>query len=160
MTSLDLMQNLNDAQRNQVYYYLWENQGRPQEESFGERTFHNNATREAERSAAIVRCDFFKNMIYFHLWVLRGSPQGVSASFGQELFNDPHRCSEPERSEATKRAWRDYAEECSICSDSLISKARTSAQSCNHIFHRQCLTAWLGRDDSCPLCRRVVTYVT
>lgn len=34
-----------------------------------------------------------------------------------------------------------------------------SPKSCGHIFHKECLVAWLQEHDECPLCRRKVVHV-
>ncbi|CAA7054090.1 unnamed protein product [Microthlaspi erraticum] len=48
------------------------------------------------------------------------------------------------------------SEACSICFESLVGtsdKAPTQI-SCSHVFHDRCISQWLRRKNSCPLCRR------
>ncbi len=45
------------------------------------------------------------------------------------------------------------AEPCSICRDPYVTGEEQTTTSCNHRFHRTCLTAWLQRSPTCPLCR-------
>jgi hypothetical protein len=50
-------------------------------------------------------------------------------------------------------------EECPICLDSLCAEAEKKAYNavarlpCGHTFHRHCVTRWLVRCSSCPVCR-------
>lgn len=58
--------------------------------------------------------------------------------------------------------------ECSIClecyspSDTIAwakdGGTNSSDAGCDHIFHRECLFAWLNDHDDCPLCRRVILH--
>lgn len=41
---------------------------------------------------------------------------------------------------------------CSICLDPVVADSHMTT--CNHQFHRSCLTEWITRSPSCPLCRR------
>lgn len=43
---------------------------------------------------------------------------------------------------------------CSICIENLSGNIIRMPQ-CLHMFHQDCLFEWLGRHNSCPLCRRV-----
>ena len=46
---------------------------------------------------------------------------------------------------------------CSICSDPLVQTDDIFYTRCGHVFHLQCLNAWLERSKSCPQCREKVT---
>ena len=41
--------------------------------------------------------------------------------------------------------------ECSICKDN--EKPVNIMTSCNHSFHRDCLTSWMDINDTCPYCK-------
>lgn len=64
----------------------------------------------------------------------------------------PQRCIQPDghpgRSAVT----------CSICLSALSAPSSPSLSSsalpCGHVFHTACITPWLERSGSCPLCRR------
>ena len=43
---------------------------------------------------------------------------------------------------------------CCICLDSGWSQQRTTSLACNHVFHTSCISDWVFRNNSCPLCRR------
>lgn len=42
---------------------------------------------------------------------------------------------------------------CSICLTDFESTSEVSSLPCQHIFHQDCLTPWLERSGSCPVCR-------
>lgn len=42
---------------------------------------------------------------------------------------------------------------CGICRDELAGTMRTILP-CDHTFHSECITEWLAREPSCPLCRK------
>jgi len=45
---------------------------------------------------------------------------------------------------------------CTICLDPMFYEQKElSILPCNHCFHRECLSDWLNRVESCPICRRV-----
>ncbi|CAH2079643.1 unnamed protein product, partial [Thlaspi arvense] len=52
-----------------------------------------------------------------------------------------------------------YEIQCSICIEDLSKSNENIIKmpQCKHMFHRNCLFEWLGRQNSCPLCR-TVTY--
>ena len=47
------------------------------------------------------------------------------------------------------------AEHCAICLDS-FKKDETvcGSHSCQHQYHRNCISSWLKTHDECPVCRR------
>ena len=47
-------------------------------------------------------------------------------------------------------------ETCSICLESFAKNEKISLLSCNHTFHKQCITEWFKKDTSCPICRQNV----
>ncbi len=47
-------------------------------------------------------------------------------------------------------------EECAICYAPL-SSMRTVSTSCGHTFHEACLLEWMKRQNTCPLCRHIIT---
>ena len=46
---------------------------------------------------------------------------------------------------------------CSICLDSLEENNIITLLNCNHQFHESCLKQWTINNNTCPLCRTVVT---
>ncbi|CAL0305389.1 unnamed protein product [Lupinus luteus] len=42
---------------------------------------------------------------------------------------------------------------CSICLEELSGKDEVLVMPCNHMYHQECITNWLQRCDTCPLCR-------
>lgn len=47
-------------------------------------------------------------------------------------------------------------EECSICLDNYAKDDTvcwSKTEQCDHIFHEDCISTWLGDHDECPLCR-------
>tara|TARA_Y100001970_G_scaffold270830_1_gene365254 strand:- start:1039 stop:1416 length:378 start_codon:yes stop_codon:yes gene_type:complete len=46
-----------------------------------------------------------------------------------------------------------YDEECSICMNTIKDKFQTK---CEHNFCKSCLRQWLEKNNSCPLCRKVL----
>eukprot|EP00835_Amoeboradix_gromovi_P003026 NODE_187_length_15673_cov_0.222743.p3 type:complete len:398 gc:universal NODE_187_length_15673_cov_0.222743:211-1404(+) len=50
-----------------------------------------------------------------------------------------------------------FLESCSICYNSLIDNTdAVSLLQCNHIFHNKCISEWLEKENTCPLCRAEV----
>lgn len=51
----------------------------------------------------------------------------------------------------------DYYEppmDCAICFDKcFVARSKTT---CHHDYHSECLVAWLGDNDTCPLCRKTL----
>jgi Ring finger domain len=46
-----------------------------------------------------------------------------------------------------------YDEECSVCMEQLIDGVAVSRMPCGHVFHINCIVAWLGQSCACPECR-------
>ncbi|KAJ6037378.1 hypothetical protein N7540_001657 [Penicillium herquei] len=45
---------------------------------------------------------------------------------------------------------------CPICAEDIEQNAIMINLPCRHLFHEQCITLWLHRSSTCPLCRRVI----
>ena len=45
---------------------------------------------------------------------------------------------------------------CSVCLDDFILTELVRKLRCNHLYHAQCIIAWLERHGDCPLCRRPI----
>ncbi|KAJ5925403.1 hypothetical protein N7454_008042 [Penicillium verhagenii] len=53
----------------------------------------------------------------------------------------------------------DSGVECAICLSPPELEDRIVALGCGHLFHRPCITHWLDRHPTCPLCRQRVVPV-
>jgi len=54
-----------------------------------------------------------------------------------------------------KREQKDYEKEvCSICFEDCSEYPTYTT--CNHVFHKNCLNAWLKRKNNCPCCRKYI----
>ncbi|KAL9237887.1 hypothetical protein vseg_012384 [Gypsophila vaccaria] len=42
---------------------------------------------------------------------------------------------------------------CSICQDKFKKRVRVTPLDCGHVFHPNCIEAWLEHKNTCPLCR-------
>ena len=42
---------------------------------------------------------------------------------------------------------------CSICLENFVKKDKIITLDCEHYYHDDCITNWLKKDQSCPLCR-------
>ena len=47
--------------------------------------------------------------------------------------------------------------ECAICFAEYVPGSYQLCLPCGHAFHSRCLTRWLARSETCPLCRRSCT---
>jgi hypothetical protein len=50
------------------------------------------------------------------------------------------------------------ADSCPICYESLGSRRMASPNTCDHVFHLDCLENWMNRNiklPTCPMCRKV-----
>ncbi|CAF3438494.1 unnamed protein product [Rotaria socialis] len=48
------------------------------------------------------------------------------------------------------------AEKCPICLSEFNDQEIINKLHCTHLFHLECISTWLGENDSCPTCRRKV----
>lgn len=46
--------------------------------------------------------------------------------------------------------------ECSICLEEIHAAGQTRMLPCGHGCHTTCLSKWLARKNTCPMCRRIV----
>jgi len=44
-------------------------------------------------------------------------------------------------------------EECSICLEKFNINEKVFKTPCNHLFHATCITEWLYKNKTCPICR-------
>ena len=45
---------------------------------------------------------------------------------------------------------------CSICLENFIKKDKIITLGCDHYYHVECITNWLKKDETCPLCREIL----
>ena len=50
----------------------------------------------------------------------------------------------------------DKKNECSICYTNYLNKSDAGQLLCKHIFHKSCISKWIGTSKTCPLCRQYV----
>jgi len=48
---------------------------------------------------------------------------------------------------------------CSVCQEDFTLGERATLLTCNHLFHQKCITPWLEKNRTCPLCRKEVVNV-
>jgi len=78
------------------------------------------------------------------------------------LRNDPNRYGPPPASQETLDKLQEtmYSEgkcvnkECTVCQEDYKDDDKVLHLPCNHNFHKSCVTEWLLRHDSCPICRK------
>lgn len=46
---------------------------------------------------------------------------------------------------------------CSICQESFTNGKKLTHFSCKHGFHTGCIKEWAEKEDSCPICRRIIS---
>jgi len=46
---------------------------------------------------------------------------------------------------------------CSICLAELLVGTQATRLPCSHFYHEGCIMKWLGRSNTCPLCRQIVS---
>ena len=54
------------------------------------------------------------------------------------------------------QAWEDGGggePSCAICTNAFVTGERVTRLPCSHTFHRECISSWLERASSCPICR-------
>ncbi|KAJ0260343.1 Uncharacterized protein HA466_0065590 [Hirschfeldia incana] len=60
--------------------------------------------------------------------------------------------------------WTKVEGSCAICLEEMLEEESEQAlcqpPGCVHMFHEDCLTHWLDRHDSCPLCRQSTNHLT
>lgn len=44
--------------------------------------------------------------------------------------------------------------QCPVCFENFVLKEKVTILPCKHTFHDPCITPWLGRHNSCPVCRK------
>ena len=52
-----------------------------------------------------------------------------------------------------RRVCREFEDECAICYASYELGSYQAHMRCGHFFHSRCLTKWLQRKETCPVCR-------
>ena len=45
---------------------------------------------------------------------------------------------------------------CSICLEKFVKKDKIITLDCEHYYHDECITNWLKKDETCPLCREIL----
>ena len=55
--------------------------------------------------------------------------------------------------ESLSREEKNNNKYCIICFEEYKNKNRVIKLECNHIFHKICLSRWIEKNQSCPLCR-------
>ena len=55
--------------------------------------------------------------------------------------------------ESLSREEKNNNKSCIICFEEYKHKSVVSKLECNHIFHKICLSTWIEKNQSCPLCR-------
>jgi len=45
---------------------------------------------------------------------------------------------------------------CSICLAEILAGSQATLLPCSHLYHEGCIMKWLGRSNTCPLCRQIV----
>ncbi|OVA08544.1 zinc finger protein [Macleaya cordata] len=48
---------------------------------------------------------------------------------------------------------------CSVCMGGPETGEEGKRMPCNHVYHANCISTWLSRYNSCPLCRSSITIV-
>lgn len=46
---------------------------------------------------------------------------------------------------------------CAICLDNIINIKSLEITTCNHLYHKNCLHAWINKKDNCPMCRNNIS---
>ena len=46
---------------------------------------------------------------------------------------------------------------CGICEYYIFgNEAHYETEPCNHLFHKECIYEWLGKDETCPICKEPI----
>jgi hypothetical protein len=48
---------------------------------------------------------------------------------------------------------------CSICLAELLVGSQATRLPCSHLYHEGCIMKWLGRSNTCPMCRQTVPNI-
>ena len=48
-------------------------------------------------------------------------------------------------------------EKCAICLNNITEQTGIIKTSCGHFYHLKCASGWLVNNDSCPMCRKILT---
>jgi len=93
-----------------------------------------------------------------------GSPMGdiESRLIEEFLRNDPNRHGAPPASQEAVNKLKEtkYCEgacqtkECTVCQEDYKDEESLLHLPCNHNFHKACVTEWLLRHNTCPICRK------
>ncbi|XP_078070824.1 E3 ubiquitin-protein ligase Praja-2 isoform X11 [Mustelus asterias] len=46
---------------------------------------------------------------------------------------------------------------CAICCSEYVKEEKVTELPCHHLFHRPCVTLWLQKSGTCPVCRHILT---
>lgn len=60
-----------------------------------------------------------------------------------------------QKKKTEQTAFEETNTECPICYEVITAKTR-DVTSCNHMFHKKCLSMWLAAHDTCPCCREPI----
>ena len=55
--------------------------------------------------------------------------------------------------ENLSREEKNHNKSCIICFEEYMDESVVSKLECKHIFHTKCLSTWIEKNQSCPLCR-------
>jgi len=58
--------------------------------------------------------------------------------------------------EAMLGSCEDDKPRCTICIEDMCKGEKASVLPCNHFFHGECVTPWLKKHNTCPVCRRSI----
>jgi len=48
-------------------------------------------------------------------------------------------------------------DDCSICINSFHKKDEIRVLPCSHFFHKECIDDWIQKENSCPICRQLIS---
>lgn len=164
----NIINRVDPQTRNEIYYHLWENYGKPSDNArWGELAFNGQGgleSTEEQRRTAIKCTSLFHRTMYYHLWEVRMRPSG-NPNFGQDAFHNQNglQSTNQERDIALKRSLidlgGDLADDCAFCLEPLADYTR-SINMCGHIFHDHCVINHPPDTNSCALCRKHVYRIS